>query len=69
MTRPTDRDELPDDPATLQGMIRELLAALADTRREADSLRVRLDQLLRRLYGPKSEKGVRHSVAVRRPTQ
>jgi transposase len=48
--------ELPDDPDTLKGMIRELLALLRDRDRELDGVRLRLDQLLRRLYGPKSER-------------
>ena len=47
---------LPDDPATLQAMIRELLTLLKDRDRERDGVRHRLDQLLRRLYGPKSER-------------
>jgi len=47
---------LPDDPAILQGMIRELLAALQAERHQREHLEQRLDQLLRRLYGPRSEK-------------
>jgi transposase len=47
---------LPDDPDTLKGMIRELLAQLRASRHELDGVRLRLDQLLRRLYGPKSER-------------
>src|SRR5262245_16890120 len=47
---------LPDDPATLKKMIVELLEALADAQHERDGLRHRLDQLLRRLYGPKAER-------------
>ncbi len=47
---------LPDDPAILQAMIRELLTLLKDRNRELDGVRQRLDQLLRRLYGPKSER-------------
>jgi transposase len=47
---------LPDDPDTLKGMIRELLAILKDRESELDGVRHRLDQLLRRLYGPKSER-------------
>ncbi len=47
---------LPDDPATLRAMVQELLDTLAAQRRETELLRTRLDQLLRRLYGPKSEK-------------
>jgi transposase len=56
MTLPRDDEPLPDDPLTLQAMVRELLEALATQRRETEALRTRLDQLLRRLYGPKSEK-------------
>jgi transposase len=47
---------LPDDPALLQHMIRELLAALQAAQHERDGLQQRLDQLLRRLYGPKAER-------------
>ena len=46
---------LPEDPVVLQGMIRELLALLNNRDRENEQLRHRLDQLLRRLYGPRSE--------------
>jgi transposase len=56
MTLPGNDDPLPDDPRTLQALVRELLDALAAERRESTALRTRLDQLLRRLYGPKSEK-------------
>jgi hypothetical protein len=47
---------LPDDPAVLQRMIRELLASLRQSRRDNEQLRQRLDQLLRRLYGPRAER-------------
>jgi transposase len=47
---------LPDDPAVLQRMIRELLETLRGTRRENEQLQHRLDQLLRRLYGPRAER-------------
>jgi transposase len=47
---------LPDDPALLKAMLAELLAALRASRQEGDRLRGRLDQLLRRLYGPRSER-------------
>src|SRR3954470_23930603 len=47
---------LPDDPAFLQQMIVELLAALRDTRRQNEELQHRLDLLLRRLYGPPTER-------------
>ncbi len=47
---------LPDDPVVLKRMIQELLEALRGQRRESKQLQQRLDQLLRRLYGPKSER-------------
>jgi transposase/uncharacterized coiled-coil protein SlyX len=47
---------LPDDEATCHRMIGELLATVREQRRELDQLRSRLDQLLRRLYGPRSER-------------
>lgn len=49
-------DSLPDDPSTLKAMIRELLATLHRRDHELEGVRHRLDQLLRRLYGRKSEK-------------
>jgi transposase len=52
----TSDTTLPDDPDTLKGMIRELLVLLKDRESELDGVRHRLDQLLRRLYGPKSER-------------
>jgi len=47
---------LPDDPAALKQMIAELLRALQEAQSECAGLRQRLDQLLRRLYGPKAER-------------
>src|SRR5215471_10363575 len=47
---------LPDDPVILQHMIRELLDVLHRTRHENEELRHRLDLLLRRLYGPRTER-------------
>jgi transposase len=47
---------LPDDLDTLKRMIRELLDQLRSRDRELNGVRHRLDQLLRRLYGPKGEK-------------
>jgi transposase len=46
---------LPNDPDTLKAMIRELLDLLRSRDRELNGVRHRLDQLLRRLYGPKGE--------------
>src|SRR5439155_17577023 len=47
---------LPDDPALLKAMLTEVLAALRTSRQESERLRERLEQLLRRLYGPRSER-------------
>jgi hypothetical protein len=47
---------LPDDVGVLKQMIAELLDALKKAQHECDGLRHRLDQLLRRLYGPKEER-------------
>jgi transposase len=49
-------EQLPNDPATLKRMILELLATLYEERRDKEALRQRLDQLLRRLYGPRTER-------------
>jgi transposase len=49
---------LHDDPAILQHMIRELLDVLRQTRHENEQLQHRLDLLLRRLYGPRTERFV-----------
>ena len=51
-----DLAQLPDDPALLKAMLAEVLAALRSSRQEGERLRERLDQLLRRLYGPRSER-------------
>src|SRR5512147_1660162 len=47
---------LPDDPVILQQIIRELLDVLRQTRHENEQLQHRLDLLLRRLYGPRTER-------------
>ena len=47
---------LPNDVPTLQAMILELLSALKKEQHERAGLQQRLDQLLRRLYGPKAER-------------
>ena len=51
-----DLAQLPDDPALLKAMLAEVLAALRSSWQEGERLRERLDQLLRRLYGPRSER-------------
>ncbi|HEV3260146.1 MAG TPA: IS66 family transposase [Gemmataceae bacterium] len=53
---PTTPEQLPDDPATLKRMILELLASLHEQEHANAALRHRLDLLLRRLYGPRSER-------------
>ncbi|HEX9525556.1 MAG TPA: IS66 family transposase [Reyranella sp.] len=52
-TRPTD---LPDDPALLKQINRELLDLVAKQQVKIDGLQQQLDQLRRRLFGHKSEK-------------
>jgi transposase len=47
---------LPDDPALLKRLLEEVLASLQQARTDNASLRHRLDALLRRLYGPRSER-------------
>lgn len=61
--RPTPTDPLADptaalsdDPRILQQLIVELLAMLRDTRRQNEELQHRLDLLLRRLHGPRTER-------------
>lgn len=49
-------EQLPDDPATLKHLILELLAALRQEHHDKEQLRQRLDLLLRRLYGPRTER-------------
>lgn len=47
---------LPQEVPVLHAMIAELLSALQQSQHECAGLRHRLDQLLRRLYGPKAER-------------
>jgi len=47
---------LPDDAVVLQAMIQELLAKLHASERQNEQLQQRLSELLRRLYGPRSER-------------
>lgn len=51
-----DEIGLPDDVETLHAMVRELLKSLRQEQHAREGLEHRLDQLLRRLYGPRSEK-------------
>ena len=52
----TTTPPLPNDVPTLHAMIAELLDALKKSQHEREGLQQRLDQLLRRLYGPKAER-------------
>jgi transposase len=54
--RPDATAPLPDDPVILRQMVLELLDVLRQARRENEELRHRLDLLLRRLYGPRTER-------------
>ncbi|QDV34418.1 IS66 family transposase [Tautonia plasticadhaerens] len=47
---------LPEDLATCHGMIRQLADSLRAARRQVEQLGHRLDLLLRRMYGPRSER-------------
>jgi transposase len=51
-----DPEQLPGDVATLRQMVVELVASLRASQAENVSLRQRLDTLLRRVYGPRSER-------------
>jgi transposase len=51
-----DPTDLPDDTALLKAMLAEALAALRTSQHEAEQLRQRMDQLLRRLFGRRSER-------------
>jgi len=52
---PSTAAHLPDDPAILKQMILELLVTLHKRDRDLEAVQQRLDLLLRRLYGPRSE--------------
>jgi len=49
--------DLPDDAVVLKRMLEELLIAFRARCQQSDQLQARLDQVLRRLYGPRSERG------------
>ena len=51
-----DPAQLPDNPALLKAMLAESWAALRTSQQEGARLRAQLEQLLRRLYGPRSER-------------
>jgi transposase len=51
-----DPADLPDDPALLKAMLAEVFAALRASLQEGERTRQRLDQLLRRLFGRRSER-------------
>ncbi len=49
-------EDLPDDPETLKAMILELVQTLQERRRDHEQLQHRLSLLLRRMYGPRTER-------------
>lgn len=51
----TSPDHLPDDPALLKGLVRELLATHHAQQRQIEQLTHRLDLLLKRVYGPRAD--------------
>ncbi len=51
-----DEPALPDDVAGLKAMLHEVLQTNREQRQQLDHLQARLDQLLRRLYGPRAER-------------
>jgi transposase len=55
---------LPNDVATLQHLILELLAFLRERERDYEAVRHRLDLLLRRLYGPRTERCDPHQLLL-----
>ena len=48
-------DHLPDDPALLKGIVRELLATHHSQQRQIDQLTHRLDLLLKKVFGPRAD--------------
>jgi transposase len=56
VAKPVTAEQLPDDRDTLKRMILELLETLHQQQHDNETLRHRLDLLLRRLYGPKQER-------------
>jgi len=55
-SRPAPDAPLPDDPATLKALVRQLLAEVARLRAENAELRGKLDQALRHRFGRRSER-------------
>jgi transposase len=51
-----DPQTLPDDVRLLKDLIAELVASLTQRTHELEGVQQRLDQLLRRLYGPRAER-------------
>jgi len=52
---PTNPDPLPDDPALLKGIVRELLTTVREQQRRIDHLVHQVHQLTKRLYGPRAD--------------
>ena len=52
----TRESDLPTDVAVLHGMVHEFLASLTAERKRVAHLEHQLDQLLKRLYGPRADR-------------
>ena len=53
---PETLDHLPDDPALLKEIVRELLATTREQQRRIDQLTHQVHQLTKRLYGPRADR-------------
>ena len=53
---PTSDPGLPDDPALLKGIARELLSTVREQQRRIDHLVHQIHQLTKRLYGPRADR-------------
>ena len=54
--QPSDLEHLPDDPALLKGIIRELLATVRQQQRRIEQLEHQFHLLSKRLYGPRADR-------------
>lgn len=61
---PATLDHLPDDPALLKGLVRELLITHHAQQRQIDQFTHRLDLLLKRVYGPRADKLDPHQLSL-----
>ena len=64
MDGPANLDHLPDNPALLKGIVRELLVTHHAQQRQIDQLTHRLDLLLKQVYGPRADKLDPHQLSL-----